>query len=736
MSTGVLPFRGDTSGVVADAILNRIPIPPVRLNPDVSPKLEEIINKSLEKDRKLRYQSAADMRTDLQRLRRDSVSGRATAVESSAPARPTTKSAGFPWMVAGVTALLIALALGGWLFFAHKTHALTDKDTIVLADFNNSTGDAVFDGALRQGLSVQLEQSPFLSIISDQQIQQTLGLMGQPADAKLTPPIARELCQRSGSAAVLDGSIAQVGSRYQVTLKAVDCSSGETLASTEAQAADKDHVLDALGTTATNMRNKLGESLSLVKKFDTPLEQATTPSLEALKAFSAGYKVLYGPGGSAAAIPFFKHATELDPKFAIAYAILGRMQIDVGESLDGTANTQKAYELRERASEREKYFISASYHAVVTGNLEKAHEVCELWVQAYPRAVEGRNFLAGIVDLSLGKYEETIAQANEAIRSHPELPIAYAHLVYAYTALNRLDDAKAAYPSALANHIDSSFLAFALYSIKFLDGDTAGATEMTVKSAGTPEEGFFLANEALTNAYFGRLAKSRDFSRRVIESAQRAGDKDAAAAYMASEALIEVLFGNASEARQQATMALALSHAKDTQFAGAFTLALAGDAARAEALANELAKRFPEDTAVLFNYLPMLRAAIAVNRNDFGKAIEALQSAAPYDLAEPCQSFFCFQTGYSIFARAQAYLAARQGGEAAAEFQKIIDHRGVVVNEPIGALAHLGLARAFVLQGDIAKARAAYQDFLTLWKDADSGIPVFIAAKAEFVKLK
>ena len=492
MATGVLPFRGDTSGLIADAILNRAPVAPVRLNPDISPKLEEIINKALEKDRRLRYQGAADMHTDLQRLRRDSVSGR-TAIASAGPSEKTvTKSAGFRWAALGAAFLVIALALGGWLFFTHNAHALTDKDTIVLADFTNTTGDAVFDGTLRQGLSVQLEQSPFLSIISDQQIQQTLSLMGQPAEAKLTPAIAQEICQRAGSSAVLDGSIAQIGAPYLVTLQAINYSNGESLASADAQASDKDHVLDALGTTTSEMRNKLGESLSVVRKFDTPLEQATTPSLEALQAFSAGYKVLYGPGGSAAAIPFFKHATELDPRFAIAYVMLGRMRIDVGESLSGADDTREAYELRDRASEREKYFISASYHAVVTGDLNKAHDVCELWVQAYPRAVEGRNFLAGIVDLPLGKYEETIEQAEEATRSHPELPIAYAHLVYADTALNRLDEAKAAYQRALAHNIDSSFLALALYSIKFLDGDTTGTAQMAAKAAGTrPVEIFF-----------------------------------------------------------------------------------------------------------------------------------------------------------------------------------------------------------------------------------------------------
>jgi serine/threonine protein kinase/predicted Zn-dependent protease len=735
MATGVLPFRGETAAVIAEAILNRAPVAPVRLNPDVPAPLEAVINKALEKDRKLRYQSAADIRTDLQRLKRDSDSSRsATAQVESKAAQKSAR-----WgRVTGAAMLIIGLAVGGWLLFVRKAHALTDKDTIILADFTNTTGDPVFDGTLRQGLSVQLEQSPFLSIIPDQQIQQTLQMMDQKPDAKLTPEIARELCQRTSSAAVLDGSIAQIGTQYLLTLKAVNCASGESLASTEAQASDKNHVLDALGKTASEIRNKLGESLSTVQKYDTPLEQATTSSLEALQAFSSGYKVLYGPEGSPAAIPFFKRATELDPNFALAYAMLGRTSVDAGEVSNGVDATQKAYELRDRVSEPEKYFVTASYYTLVTGDLEKAEEPCLLWIQAYPRAVQPRNLLGGPIYLQLGQYQKTVAQAEEATRSHPDLPIAYAHLLMGYSALNRLDEAKAAYARALRNKIDSSgFLDLPLYFIDFLDHDTSGMAQLVARGTGKPGiEDIFLANEALTAAYSGRLGKARELSRRAEASAQRVGEKEGAAGYVASAALIEALFGNAAEARRQAATALSLSTARDIQYPVALALGFAGDAARVQVLADDLAKRFPEDTVAQFNYLPTLRGQLALNRNDSSRAIEALEVASPYELGAPGQAFFVFFGLYPVYVRGEAYLAARQGNEAAGEFQKILDHPGVVLNEPIGALAYLGLARAYAMQGDTAKARVAYQDFLALWKNADPDIPILIAAKSEHAKLK
>ena len=734
MVTGVLPFRGETSGVVAEAILNRTPVPPVRLNPDLSAKLEEIINKTLEKGRKLRYQSAAEIGTDLQRLKRDADSGRAAVAATEARWTPALKSTRWG-AVTGAALLVIGLAVGGWWFSSRKSRVLTDKDTIVLADFSNATGDAVFDGTLRQGLSVQLEQSPFLSIISDQQIQQTLRMMGQKPEAKLTAQITREICQRTAGAAVLEGSIAQIGTQYLLTVKAVNCVSGESLASTEAQASDKNHVLDALGKTASEIRNRLGESLSTLQKFDTPLEQATTQSLEALKALSSGNKVAYA-AGEAAAIPFYKHAIELDPNFALAYAWLGRMYGDIGESGMAADFTRKAYELRDRTSEPEKYFISASFFIEVTGNLEKAEQTCELWIQSYPRAETPHNFLSGIIYAAFGRYEKGVEEATEATRLNPDSPISYSILMANYIALNRLDEAKAAYGQALEHKLNHPFFPSNLYDVAFLQNDEAGMAQQLALGAGKPGvEDVLLASEADTAGYSGRLAKARELSRRAVASAQRAKEKEAAAGYEGDAAVREALFSNPAEARHRAAAALTLSNGRGVQYGAALALALAGDAPRAQALANDLAERFPEDTLVLFNYLPTIRALLALNRNENSKVIETLQAAAPYELGSPGAGSAA-PALYPVYLRGQAYLAAHHGGEAAAEFKKILDHRGIVVNGPIGALAHLGLARACVLQGDTAKAKAAYQDFLTLWKDADLDIPILIAAKTEYAKLQ
>ncbi len=721
-ATGTLPFRGETTGVVFDSILNRAPVPPVRVNAGLPLDLERIIGKCLEKDPNLRYQHASEIGADLRRLRRDTDS--TTAV--SGPANHARRR-GMAVIFAAVAVLLLSVA--GY-FYLHRAPKLTDDDTIVLADFTNSTGDPVFDGTLRQGLSVQLEQSPFLSIISDQQIQQTLQMMTQKPDARLTPEIARELCQRTASAAVLEGSIAQIGSPYLLTLKAVNCSTGGTLASTQAEASDKNHVLDALGKTASEMRNKLGESLHTVQKFDTPLEEATTSSLEALKAYSASHRAT-----SPLAISFLKRAVELDPNFAVPYAWLGIRYTSIGEPSVAADYTRKAYELRERASEPEKFFISAIYYKEVTGNLEKAEQACKLWMQAYPRAEMPHTYLSGAIYPQMGRYDAVVSEAREAIGLKPDFSPPYAFLMEGYIELNRLDEARATYRQALARKLYHPYFPEDLYTIAFLENDAAGMKQQ-LTSAAQAEDDKLLANEADTAAYSGRLREAEELTSRAMESAEQAGEKEKAASFSSTSGLREALLGNAEEARRRARLAMEHSDGIDVQYGAALALAYAGDTGRAKDLTEGLDKRFPEATIVQFNYLPTLRARLAVNRGDASDALETLRAAVPYELGRTTFSNYSWNGLYPVYVRGEAYLAAHQGRLAAAEFQKILDHRGIVWNAPIGALAHLQLGRAYAMAGDTDKARAAYLDFLTLWKDADPDIPILKQAKAEYAKLQ
>jgi len=728
MATGRMAFPGNTFAIVLDGILNRAPAPSGRLSLDLSPELERIIVKALEKESSLRYQTAAEIQTDLRRLKRDSEMARE-------PVTAKGHSGGKLWIsIVPASAAVVALAAASYFYF-HRAPKLTDKDTIVLADFANSTGDSVFDGTLRQGLSIQLEQSPFLSIISDQRIQQTLRMMGQKQDVKLAPEIARELCQRTTSAAVLEGSIAQIGTQYLVTLKAVNCESGESLASTEAQASDKNHVLDALGKTATDIRNKLGESLSTVKKLDTPLEQATTPSLEALKALSLGQRVLVA-SGDVAATPFFKRAIEFDPNFALAYAYMGIISTDLGESGVAADFTRKAYELRDRVSEPEKYFIETLFYKEGTGNIERAKQSCELWIHVYPRSELPHTYLSGAIYPVIGQFEKAVEEGREAVRLNPDTPIPYAFLTFDYIALHRLDEAKAMHRKALERKLDSPFFNLALYELAFLQNDAAGMAKQVAWAVGKPGlEDELLGLEANTAAYAGRLTDSRDFSLRAIDSAERTGGKEGAATYVAMSALVEALFGNAGKARRQAVLAMARAGNRDAQYLAALALVFAGDGERAQVLTGDLAKRFPEDTIVRFNYLPTLRAKFAVSRGKPSEAIESLRAAALYELGQSTASPSSWTAFYPAFVRGEAYLSSRQGREAAAEFQKILGNRGTVLNSPIGALAHVGLARSYALQGDNAKAKAAYDDFFALWKDADPDVPILKQAKAEYANL-
>jgi hypothetical protein len=723
MATGRMAFPGKTAAVIHEGILNRTPAPASEVNQGLPAKLDKIIGKALEKDRKLRYQSAAEIRRDLHQLKRDS--GWIAGV------RVWPGPISIRWMAAIVATILVTgLALGSWLLHTGKTHTLTDKDTIVLADFTNTTGDPVFDGTLRLGLTVQLEQSPFLSLISEERVQQTLRLMGQPADARLTPDLARQLCQRTGSAALLDGSIASLGSQYVLGLRALNCRSGDSLAEEQVTANGKEHVLTALSEGATRLRTKLGESLGTVEKFNTPAEQVTTPSLEALQAYSLGRTMIHKEDFLAAVV-FLERAINLDPKFAMAYASLGVVYSSQSEK-ESREYFRKAYELRERVSERERFYIEGHYEDYVTGDLEKARQVYELWAQTYARDDLAYYSLSATYRY-LGQYDKALAQAGENLRLQPADCGSYAILVAAYVNLNRVDEARATAEEAQAKKLDCFFLRYFLYNLAFLENDAAGMAQQVTWAAGKPGvEDALLDLEANAATYAGRLRQGRELSRRAIVAAERAGGKQAAAGHETEAATREALFGNAAEARKQAAATLAIATGRDVQYGAALALVLAGDAGRAQTLADDLGKRFPEDTIVQFNYLPTLRAHFALLRASPLKAIEALQAAGTYELGNMQGN----NPLYCIYLRGKAYLAAHQGKEAAGEFQKILDHRGIVLNSPIGAFAHLQIGRAYAMQGDTAKAKTAYQDFLTLWKDADTDIPIFIAAKAEYAKLK
>jgi len=652
--------------------------------------------------------------------------------------KPAPKCARSRWAaVMGASVLVVGLAAGGfWWLNGRKAHALSAKDTIVLADFTNSTSDPVFDNTLKTALNISIQQSPFLNVLSDDQVEATLQLMTRPAGTKLTPDVVRELCKRAGSKAYIAGSIANLGNEYVIALKAVNCQSGDKMAEKQVTAAAKEGVLDALGGATTKLREELGESLATVQKFDVPLMQATTSSLEALQAYSLGVQQ---PQYSAA-VPFYHRAIQLDPNFAWAYNALGSVYFDLGENNLAAESVKKAYDLRGRVSAWERNIIEVNYQFQVTGNLEKALETLTVWAEQNPRSTGTQTALAYIYSC-FGQYDKYLFATRAAVRNSPdsgkiELGEWYGNLMSAYLSLNRLQEAKATAEEAFAKKLDSPLLHFLLYQLAFLQNESARMAQQVDWAANqSGVEDVLLSLEADTAAFSGRLGEAREFSRQATASAQRAEKKETAATYETEAAIREALFGNPAGARLKAATALSLSTGRDVQFEAAFALALIGDAVRAQALANNMAKEFPENTVVQLNYLPTVRAQLALSRKDFSKAIEILQVAAPYELGAPSTPGLP-PALYPVYVRAGAYLAGHQGSEAVAEFQKIVDHRGLVVNEPIGVLAHLGLARAYLLQGDSAKARVAYNDFLTLWKDADPDIPILIAAKSEYAKLQ
>ena len=750
MATGQLPFQGESTATIYDAILNRVPSAPIRLNPNLPLRLEEIINRALEKDRDLRYQSARDLRAELQRLKRDTESGRSAAAsgtgQNAQPISTVPISKGRRLAIPAAVTLVVAALIGGWLYFrSHATRPLTDRDTIVLADFANSTGDAVFDETLRQALTVALNQSPFLNVLSENKMAATLLQMTKPANTPVTPEVARDLCQRAGSKVYIAGSIAGLGTQYVLGLKAVNCQSGDVLAQEQVTAAAKEKVLDAVGQAAAKLRGELGESLATVKKFDVPLADATTSSLEALKAYSMGEKA-YRESGTSAAMPYHQRAIQIDPNFAMAYRELAADYYGAAQLERSAIYTTKAFELRNHTSEREKLAITADYYTNTTGELEKAEQAFEEIIRNYPR--DYRAYLdLGVVYSQRGQYEKAVAVSQQSLAVDADNSGTYGNLCNYLLALQQFDGVRQQIEQARARKLDSYIQHNALYALAFLKGDSASMAEEQKWLVGQPDfenVGLVLASD--TEAFVGHVTRARDVTKRAVQSAIHADSKESGAVWQENAAVREAAFGNFAEAKRAAAEGLKLAATSQAaNLEAALTFAMAGDGARAKSMEQDLNKRFPLDTQVQSLWLPAIRAQVELNRKNPAAAIEQLQSVITGEFGQIgfVANLSCL---YPTYVRGDAYLAAGQGESAAAEFQKILDHNGIVWNCWTGALAHLGLARAYALEAttlhgadaDMSRTRAlaAYKDFLALWKDADPDVPILITAKAEYAKLQ
>ncbi len=769
MSTGSLPFRGDTSALIFQAILDRAPTPPIRLNPDLPPKLEDIISKALEKDRNLRYQHAADIRTDLQRLKRDTDTGRALAASSGSvpvaqepeamphhssgatrvphmvsggvPVGPSSSgvSAAIPAAAAkkprgaviiGAIVVLGAVLVGGFYFRSRQSAALTEKDAVLLTDFVNTTGDSVFDGTLKQALATQLEQSPYLNLLPESRVREALRFMGRPEDQRITSDVAREICVRENAKAMLTGTITSLGSHYVISLAAVNAQTGDSIASEQVESESKEQVLKSLDKAATSLRTKLGESLPSVQKYATPLEQATTSSLEALQAYSKGHAAHqhFDDDGS---IAYFKKAVELDPNFAIAWAELGVASGNIGQVKQSQDSIRKGFDLKDRASEHEKLYISGHYYDEVEGNADKIIEIYEQWKQMYPRETLPYDNLA-LRYGGLGQHDKALANAAEAMRLDPKDNYAYQNLGDAYMAMDRFDEAQAIYDQAAANKIEPRTTRFGRLQLAYLRGDRAAQERIAAEGAGSADEPIILFQRARGAEALGRVSEGRKFFGRSIELCRQHGNPEFAAIGLALEALIEANLGYTAEPKQQAEEAIKLAPNRDTKSIVADPLARLGDSARAQRFNDELTEQYPNNTLLSKVQIPANRAVLAMQKNQPQQAIALLEPALPYELGSGPASANLVPPYY----RGEAYLKMGDSGKALAEYQKILTHRGLDPLSVFYPLAQLGSARAYVLQKDTAHARTAYQDFFATWKDADPDVPILKQAKAEYSALQ
>jgi serine/threonine protein kinase/Tfp pilus assembly protein PilF len=735
MATGMQPFRGESEGVIYDAILNREPVAPVALNPKIPAQLADIIYRTLEKDRELRYKHAAEIRADLQELER---APDAPPVSwSASPSRREQSRVGLSILGKTIAALLLlALALAVAVrYWEHPTTLLTDSDTIVLADFTNTTGDSIFDETLKQALFVQLSQSPFLNVLPENKVSEALKFIGMESAARLSQKTTLEICKRTNSKVMIAGSVSHSGNRYEIVLKAVACASGEVVEQDQAESVARGSVLQALDRASTSMRAKLGESINTIQKYDVSVAQATTPSLQALQSFSEAVKV-HREKGDMEALPLLKHAVELDPNFALAYTNLGIIYSNQEEQGLAKQNYQKAFELRNRASDREAYHIAADYYDSVTGELDKADEVYEAWVKAYPRDSVPVGNLATNYAWE-GKTEKSLTTNIQALRLDPDDGLTYSNLVGDYATLNRLDEAKSTYERALANQHAVPYLHLNRYAVAFLEDDEAEMGRQLAWASGQPDvEDALLSFQSDTEAYFGHLNKAREFSQRAAAAAERNDRKETAAIWLLDAALREAEVGNSAKAQKLIVFALGLAENRDLKILAALAYARSGDAIRATRLIEDFTHSSPLHSVLNGYWLPTIRGAIELDKKQPQRSTEILQAASAYEFGSPPPQATSGGTLYPVYLGGEAYLRQGRVQQAAAEFEKMIGNRCIVQNGILGALAHLQLGRAEAEAGSIDEARRAYQDFLALWKDADPDVPILKQAKAEYAKLK